>query len=165
MRNRNVKIALLSIGCLTMGLAGGDAAAKKPEKQLVIVPPADAKFGPLDPRDPAHSPQVALLWGDQKNGPVAFLLKTKGPAPLHWHTSDYWAISVEGTTRHWLPGKEADAKDNPPNTFWFQPGGAASSAHFDNCVTASGCTMFVYMTKGQDFFPVMDKATGMPVMK
>ena len=89
-----------------------------------LVPAGTAKFTPADPKNPAGI-QMSVVAGDPKTGPVTFFLKLgKGAAPIHWHTSDYSAVVVEGQTKHWLPGKEADAKAGGPGTAWFQPGGA-----------------------------------------
>jgi hypothetical protein len=157
MHRKSRTLFFIVLGCLSLGFATGTFAGGKTKKDFVVVPAGEAKFGPLNPKDPAHSPQVAFLQGDPKTGPVAFLLKTQGPAPLHWHTSDYWAVTLEGVTQHWPQGKDAEAKDNPPGTFWYQPGGDASTAHADVCLTGTGCTLFIVMDKGQDFFPVPGK--------
>ena len=150
------KISVLVVAAFAVGIAGGVTAAKTAKPEYVLVPSGSAKFAPVDPKNPGGI-QMAVLSGDPKTGPVAFFLKLpKGPAPLHWHTSDYYAFTVEGTTRHWLPGKEAEAKPNPAGTFWFQPGGP-TGAHGDECVSDS-CTIFVQMSQKFDFTPVPEKA-------
>lgn len=143
------KTSVAVVAAFTTGIAGGFAVAKTAKPEYVLVPAGSAKFAPVDPKNPA-SPQMAVLSGDPKTGPVAFLLKLqKGPSPLHYHTSDYYAFTIEGTTKHWLPGKDAEAKANPANTFWFQPGGAAGS-HGDECVSDT-CIAFIYMPGKFDF--------------
>lgn len=134
-----------------LGAIGGVTIAKTAKPEYVLVPNGTAKFAALDPKNPGGI-QQAVLSGDPKTGPVAFLLKLpKGPAPLHWHSSDYYAFTVEGKTKHWLPGKEADAQENSPGTFWFQPGGP-SGPHGDECLSDS-CTVFIYMPGKFDFTP------------
>jgi hypothetical protein len=144
-----VKWIAVIVGCLAAGFASGAIAASK-SKTLTLVPAGEAKFMPANPADPEHSPQVAFVSGNPATGPVAFLLKSRGTTPLHYHTSDYWAVTLEGTTKHWLQGREAEAKENPPGTFWYQPGGKAN-AHSDQCITESGCTYFIVMDKKNDF--------------
>ena len=133
-----------------VGLAHGKTAphAKPP---YLMVSAGAASFAPLDPKSPNGLHQ-AILSGDPKVGPVAFLMKfPKGRLPMHYHSSDYYAWIVDGKMKHWLPGKEAEAKENPPGTFWFQPGGA-NGIHDDECVSDS-CTLYVYMDGNFDAIP------------
>jgi hypothetical protein len=146
------KVSITVIAAFALGIVGGVTVAKTAKPEYVLVPAGSAKFAPLDPKNPGGI-QMAVLSGDPKAGPTAFLLKLpKGPAPLHWHSSDYYAWSVEGNTRHWLPGKDAEAKPNPPGTFWFQPGGSAAAAHGDECLSDS-CTLLIQMPGKFDFTP------------
>ena len=55
--------------------------------------------------------------------------------PVHWHTSNYWAVVVEGQSKHWLPG------------------GSDKQAHGDSCETDSS-TIFIVMDKKLDLTPV-----------
>ena len=138
------------VAALSLAIGGVSSAGPKPE--YALVPPSAAKLVPLNPKNPQGG-QMAVLSGDPKTGPVALMLKLpKGTSPVHWHTSAYYAVTVEGTTRHWLAGKEAEARDNPPGTFWYQPGGDASTTHGDACVSES-CTLFVYMAGKFDVQP------------
>jgi len=140
---RIASLLVASAFTLTVGTASADP------KDYTITPAGTAKFGPVDPAQPKGA-QAAIIQGDPKTGPVAFLLKLpKGKVPVHWHTSDYWAVLVEGKTKHWLPGKDADAKANGPGTAWYQPGGSDKDAHGDSCETDS-CTIFIYMNKKLD---------------
>jgi hypothetical protein len=144
------KISVTVIAALVLGVAGGVTIAKTAKPEYVLVPPGATKFAPVDPKNPGGI-QMAVLSGDPRTGPTAFLLKLpKGPAPLHWHSSDYYAWTVEGNTRHWLPGKDAEAKPNPPGTFWLQPGGSAAGAHGDECLSDS-CTIYIQMPGKFDF--------------
>jgi hypothetical protein len=153
MQRSQWKWVVAMAGCLMIGFGGG-AMASRAKKDLVLVRPDQAKWVASFPQDPQHSPQLSFVYGDPATGPVAFLLKYKGAAPPHWHTSDYWSVTLEGKTRHFLQGKESSATDNPPGTFWFQPGGDPSTAHNDVCLTESGCTMFIFMDKKNDVIPV-----------
>jgi quercetin dioxygenase-like cupin family protein len=110
------------------------------KKQMVVTPFQDAKFVPLDPKQP-DGPQFAVLWGDPAKGPSAMMLKLKKTeGRLHIHTSDYHLTLLQGTMKHWAEGeKEADAKPLGPGSYWFQPG---NQAHGDSCLTDE-CLMFV----------------------
>jgi|GEM_PF-2089149 len=122
----------------------------------VMIPAGAANFVPLDPKDP-QGLHRAVLSGDPKVGPVAFIMKfPKGRLPMHYHSSDYYGWVVEGKMKHWVAGKEAEAKESPPGTFWFQPGGPAA-AHDDECMSDS-CQLYVYMTGKFDAIPVAASA-------
>jgi len=150
------KTSVTVIAAFVLGALGGVTVAKGTKPDYVLVPAGTSKFAPLDPKSPGGI-QMAVLSGDPKAGPVAFELKLpKGPSPIHWHSSDYYAWIVEGKTKHWLPGKEADAKENGPGTFWFQPGGA-TNPHGDECLTDS-CTLYIMMPGKFDFTVVDAKA-------
>ena len=151
------KTSVTVVAAFALGALGGVTVAKTAKPEYNLIPSGGAKFSPLDPKQPDGF-KMAVLSGDPKTGPVAFLLKLpKGPAPIHFHSSDYYAWTVEGNTKHWLPGKEAEAKSNPAGTFWFQPGGA-TGPHGDECLSDGGCTAFVVMPGKFDFTPVPDKA-------
>jgi hypothetical protein len=146
------KVSGIAVAAFGLGIAGGFTYAKQGKLEYTMTPAGTAKFAPVDPKQPAGI-QMAVLSGDPKTGPVAFLLKLpKGPAPMHWHSSDYYAWTVEGQSKHWLPGKEADAKPNGPGAFWAQPGGSAATTHGDECLSDS-CTVYIYMPGKFDFTP------------
>jgi hypothetical protein len=146
------KLRTVIVSALALLAAGGLAHGRAARHPYVIVPAGAADFAPLDPKKPNWL-QQAVLSGDPKVGPVAFIMKfPRGRLPLHYHSSDYYALIVEGKMKHWLPGKEADAQENPPGTFWFQPGGPGN-AHDDECVSET-CQLYVYMTGKFDAIPV-----------
>jgi quercetin dioxygenase-like cupin family protein len=138
-------------------LALGRLAQSRPARHpYVMVPAGAANFVLLDPKKP-QGLQQAVLSGDPKVGPVAFVMKfPRGRLPMHYHSSDYYGWVVEGKMKHWLPGHEGEAKENPPGTFWFQPGGP-DAVHDDECVSDS-CQLYVYMTGKFDAFPVTESA-------
>jgi hypothetical protein len=150
---RNVrKLPALVVSTLAV-LAAGTVAYSRPARHpYAMVPAGTASFAPLDAKNP-QGLQQAVLSGDPKVGPVAFIMKLpKGRLPVHYHSSDYYGWIVEGKMKHWLPGQEAAAKENAPGTFWFQPGGA-DGVHDDECVSDS-CQLYVYMTGKFDAIPV-----------
>jgi hypothetical protein len=134
-------------------LATGSLAYSRSGKPLyAMVPAGTANFVPLDAKNPKGL-QQAVLSGDPKTGPVAFIMKfPKGRLPMHFHSSDYYAWVVEGQMKHWLAGAEDQAKVDLPGTFWVQPGGA-DSVHDDECLSDS-CQLYVYMTGKFDAIPV-----------
>jgi hypothetical protein len=145
------KTSIAMAAACAVGVVGGATYAKATRPEYVMVAAGASKFSPLDPANPAGV-QLAVLAGDIKTGPVAIELKLpKGGPPVHWHTSDYYAMTLEGNTKHWLPGKEGEARSNPPGTFWFQPGGA-TGAHGDECLSDS-CRVFVFFPGKFDFTP------------
>jgi metallo-beta-lactamase class B len=121
-----------------VGLAA--AAQAQNANPMVIVPPAEARYVPIDPTRPDGA-AVAVLRGNPDTGPSAMLLKVKkGPGRLHVHTSDYHLVVVAGMVKHWDANtREADAPALPPGTFWFQPG---NEPHADSCLSDE-CVMYV----------------------
>jgi quercetin dioxygenase-like cupin family protein len=144
MQPRHKYLLTVVTSILTLGaFSGGVAQSRAAKPSYVMVSAGAATFVPLDPKKPQGLHQ-AVLSGDPKVGPVAFLMKfPRGRLPMHYHSSDYYAWIVEGTMKHWLPGHEAEAKENVAGTFWFQPGGA-DGVHDDECLSDS-CTLYVSM--------------------
>lgn len=123
-------------------LVGTAAFAKEPAKQMVRTPPSDLKWQPIMPNNP-DAPQIALVHGDMKKGPVSFFIKiNKGvKGPVHSHTADYQAVVIQGNPVHWADGEE-DPKPLPPGSFFFQPG---KQMHGDGCTGDTDCISFVSM--------------------
>jgi hypothetical protein len=136
------KLSTLSISALCLGIGAASVYAKGAKPDMTIVPAGTAKFAPADPKQPKGI-QIAVLEGDPASGPVELYLKfPKGPVPLHWHSSDYSAIVVEGSWKHYLAGKDGDAKPLPVGSAWFQPGGSVKTVHGDECL-ADSCTLLI----------------------
>ncbi len=151
---KNWKLAAAAIGGLVLGGLGGVVIAGPGSTPYSITAPDAMKWAPIDPSQPKGA-QISIISGDPKTGPVAFELKLpKGAVPLHYHTSDYYAVVVSGSSKHYLPGDSADKqKSNPVGTAWFQPGGSDKTAHNDECTTDS-CTLFIMMPGKLDLIPV-----------
>ena len=141
-----------SIVAITCGLGGTIIAGVlvHSTKQMIVVPFDAAKFTPLDAAHPS-SAQLAVLSGDPLKGPSAMLVKfKKGVSSLHYHSSDYHLVLLQGTMKHWAEGKrEEDAKALEPGSYWFQPG---NLPHADACLTDE-CLTFVYWLDKRDFKP------------
>lgn len=144
--------------CVLFVISGGkfdfvaDPKAKAPKAgTYTLTARKDAKWAPMDPTKP-DGMKMALVHGDPKTGPVAFLIDIPpgGNSGLHSHTSDYHAVVLDGTPGHWLPHEKADGPTVGAGTYWFQPGGYD---HGDRCDGDAPCHAFVFMDKAMDFKP------------
>lgn len=131
-----------------------DAKPGKPG-QYFLAARKDFKFAPMDPTKP-DGPKLALVSGDPKTGPVAFVIELPPGANsgLHSHTSEYHALVLEGAPAHWLPHETDEGKPVTPGTYWFQPGGYD---HGDRCTGTVPCRAFVMMPKALDMKPAAAK--------
>ena len=151
----NLKIVLL-VASLASTVPLSAHADRKMAAKPVIKPAADLKWTPLVPELGDKGPQLSVVFGDLKKGPVGLLLKQPAgarPGP-HTHTSDYWAVVVTGQLQDFEPGMGASAKKLPTGSWWMQPGKAA---HDNHCFEGSECILFAYFPKGFDFAPVQVK--------
>src|SRR5579859_3297697 len=125
-----------------------------------LVAPSALQYQPLMPGQPG--PDVAWVHGDAKSGGAFFLRVPAGGKPgLHTHTSDYQAVVISGTPKHWLARADAKAKPLPAGSYWFQPGG---QPHGDECAGKDPCVLFVVFSGAFDFTPT-PKAKAGPVGK
>jgi hypothetical protein len=131
LKQRYGKLLVVGTVCALIGFASGAFAVAR--KQMVVTPFQDARFVPIDPARP-DGPQLAVLWGEPATGPSAMLLKLKkGEGRLHYHSSDYHLVLLQGTMKHWAEGEQVgDVKTLGPGSYWFQPG---DQAHGDDCLT------------------------------
>jgi hypothetical protein len=66
---------------------------------------------------------------------------------LHYHTSDYHLVLIQGTMKHWGGGtREPDAKPLGPGSYWFQPG---KQPHGDSCLSDE-CLMYLHWAGKRD---------------
>ena len=137
---------------VSLGFVGG--ARAKEAKEIVVTPPADVKFMPLDPNDKeGKGPQISVLSGDmkKKGTPLYFLLKIPAgfkPGP-HSHSSDDYAVVVQGSVHNFAAGGD-EGKAVDVGGSWFQPG---KVAHDNHCASTTPCILAVYTPKGFDFLP------------
>jgi hypothetical protein len=152
----NIKLALLVAALASAISLRATAETPKKAARPVIRPAAEIAWTPLVPELGAKGPQISVVFGELKKGPVGLLIKQPAgarPGP-HTHTSDYWAVVVTGQLQDFEPGMAASAKKLPSGSWWMQPGKAA---HDNHCVPGSECVLFAYFPKGFDFAPVMQK--------
>jgi len=112
----------------------------------------DTKWQPLVPQLGAKGPQLSVVFGDLKAGPVGVLLKfpagfTPGP---HTHSSDYWGITIAGEMSDFDVGKLAAATHVGPGGHWME---SANHPHDNQCSAKSECVAFAYFPHGLDVKP------------
>lgn len=157
MNNVIAKKSLVVTGIL-FGLTGaafvaGVAVAKSAPKPPVLSPLSEAKWTPMM----KDGPSVAPIQGDATKG--AYMAYLKLPAglvsPPHAHSSDYWAVMVQGKMSHWAidGGSEAEAKQLGVGDLTFMPG---KTEHVSKCFPGTDC-ICVIMQKGKsDFIPAKE---------
>lgn len=127
-----------------------NAKAVKPGKYSLVAV-KDLKWNPMDPKQPT-GPKTAIVSGDPKTGPVAFIIELPPGAStgLHSHTSEFHGLVLEGALAHWLPHETNQGEPQAPGTYFFQPGGYD---HGDRCTGTVLCRTFIMMPKALDSKP------------
>lgn len=145
--------ALVLAASALAGPSGGAAAVKAPGG-AIVVPYENAKFVPIDPAQP-DLVQIAVLKGDPNTGPNSMLMKMKKyQGVLHYHSSDYELVVVEGRMRHWFEGQvEAETPVLGPGSYWYQP---KMQPHADSCLS-DACVMFIQWSGKRDALPATPK--------
>lgn len=152
LERRHRVLFIVGAACALACLAGGVLA--RPAKQMVLVPFKDIAFVPVDPARPGDA-SYAVLRGDPARGASSMLLRFgKGRGELHYHSSDYELVLLEGTMTHRTASEpEAAARPLGPGSYWFQPG---MQVHADSCLTDE-CLMFVSWAGKRDSRPAGPK--------
>ena len=134
-------VPLLTVSVGFVGAARADKAAK----EIAVTPAADVKFMPLDPNDKeGKGPQISVISGDmkKKGTPLLFLLKLPPgfkPGP-HTHTSDDYAVVVQGSMHNFAAGGEEGKAVDVGGT-WYQPGKVAHDNHCASTTEIDGLLM------------------------
>lgn len=131
--------------CLAMLLAAPATLAGDLEGHIAR-PLADLNFqtlgeGPLE---------IAVLSGDPRTGPSAFMLKfpPNFPGGMHVHTHGYHGVVISGASKHWVEGEsEADAPLQRPGDYWYQAGG---QLHQDSFPTDEPTIIYLQFEGPQD---------------
>jgi quercetin dioxygenase-like cupin family protein len=140
---------------LAFGAAGGFGASAGAQnaKQLAATPASQVRFRPLDPQNAGgKGPQMAVVFGDERKGPLGFLLKTQPgerPGP-HTHSSDFYGVVIQGIVHNFAAGGP-EGQGLGPGSIYFTPAGVP---HDNHCEESSSCLFFVYAPNGFDFIPV-----------
>ena len=131
---------------LTAALGGIAAAASS----QMIVKPAETLQYVVEYADQQSSPRIAIVRGDPAKTPISmFIRMKKSVLPMHSHSSDYQAVVVQGTMKHWAKGEsEAQAPRLGPGSWWYQP---AKQVHTDECLDE--CLIYVHNTGKLDTIP------------
>ena len=107
----------------------------------------DVEFRPLNP-PMSPGAAAARLYGDPTAGPHAVLFKMgRGATPLHYHSSTYELVVIQGIMKHWGRGeREQDAQPLGPGSYWHIDGG---KAHADSCLSDE-CIAFIHWDGKRD---------------
>lgn len=137
------------VACAMMAPAA-TALAETPAANIAL---ADAKWQALVPQLGDKGPQLTVVFGDIKKGPVGLVLKfpagfTPGP---HTHSSDYWGVVISGEMVDTDPGKLDTATRLTAGGRWSEP---ANRPHDNLCTPKSDCMAFVYFPHGLDVKPI-----------
>lgn len=127
-----------------------DAKAAAPAASFTMTALKDAKWMPMDPKNP-QGPQIAVLWGDPSKGAATmfFKLPAGGKSGVHAHSHDYTAVVLQGGHAH--GNTEADAnKPLAVGTAWVQAGKAM---HFDACIGKEDCVTLIHTAGAMDYLP------------
>lgn len=127
------------------------AKGAKPDARAVEKPLKSIKWIPFDEKNPKGA-AFAPLWGDMKAAENGMYFKIPaGSTPFwHIHKNDYHAVVLAGTVQNIESGKEAEAKDMPVGSYWYQPGG---NKHTTNCKAGAECIVYCYFTGAFDAVP------------
>jgi len=139
---------------LAVGGLSSVAAAKGKGKEAVIWPVADIKWEPYAPGVPL---QVGQLWGDRNKGKHGMFLKLPAgfESGVHSHTTDYYAVLVQGTWVHTVEGDTSPPKELAVGSYVMQPG---KQNHNDVCKSKTDCVIFIFQEAKGDFIPAKPAA-------
>ena len=150
-------LAVLGIAA-TCG-ASPTALAQNAKRDMTVTPVESLRFVPEIPGD-EDGPGIVIFSGDPDKGAVTALIRfRKGALPMHWHSSDYEAVVVQGRVKHWAQGEdEARSPILAPGSHWFQP---AIQVHTDACLEEQVLCMVFVRTYGKlDMTPVEGHGLG-----
>ncbi len=82
-------------------------------------------------------------------------------SPAHSHSSDYWAVLVQGKMTHWAAegGSEAEAKQLGVGDLTYMP---AKVNHISKCFPGADCVMAIYQKGKFDFIPAKEAKAAAP---
>jgi hypothetical protein len=151
-------ISTAAIGLGAVSFVAGIAVAAKAAPKIEITGFSDLTWTPMMKEGPL--PASAPIEGDETKGAHFSYLKLPAgfESPPHMHTSDYWAVLIQGQMTHWAAegGSEKDSKAIGVGGWVHMPG---KLAHISKCYPGADCVM-VSMQKGKnDFVPVTAKMT------
>jgi hypothetical protein len=156
MKKKTFALTATVLALTSASFVAGLAVAKGAAKMPVLSPLADAKWTPLMKEGPL--PAAAAIEGDPMKGGAHFAylkLPAGFTSPAHSHSSDYWAVLVQGKMTHWAAegGSEAEAKQLGVGDLTYMP---AKLDHISKCFPGADCVMAVYQKGKFDFIPAKE---------
>jgi hypothetical protein len=149
MTKKTLALTATVLALTSVSFVAGLAVAKGAAKMPVLSPLADAKWTPLM-KDPL--PAFASIEGDAMKGAhYAYLKLPAGfTSPAHSHSSDYWAVLVQGKMTHWAVqgGSEAESKQLGVGDLTYMP---AKTEHISKCFAGADCIMAIFQKGKFDF--------------
>lgn len=150
LNRKTLALTGIILGLTCASFAAGLAVAKGAAKAPVLSALADAKWTPLMKEGPL--PAFAPIEGDATKGAHFAYLKVPAGfiSPPHHHSTDYWAVLVQGKMTHWAVegGNEADAKPLGIGDLTFMP---AKTAHISKCFPGTECILAMVQKGKFDF--------------
>ena len=152
MNKKRLIVTGVALGLIGGSFAAGLAVAKGAAKALMLSPLSEAKWTPLMKEGPL--PASAPIQGDGAKGEHFAYLKLPGGfvSPPHSHSTDYWAVLVQGRMTHWpaTGGSEVDAKQLVVGDLTYMP---AKLEHVSKCFPGSECILAMFQKGKFDFIP------------
>jgi quercetin dioxygenase-like cupin family protein len=152
MMSKNLLKVLTVAGLTSASFVAGIAVARGPAKAPELMNLSEAKWTPLMKEGPL--PAMAPIQGDLTKGAGMGYLKLPAgfESPPHSHSSDYWAVLVQGKMTHWAAdgGSEKDAKPLAVGDLTHMP---AKTVHVSKCYAGAECIMVVMLKEKFDFIP------------
>jgi mannose-6-phosphate isomerase-like protein (cupin superfamily) len=158
MNKKTLALTGIILGLSSASFVAGLAVAKGEAKVPVLSSLSAATWTPLMKEGPL--PAMAPIQGDAMKGAHFAYLKLPAGfvSPAHSHSSDYWAVLVQGRMTHWASngGSEADAKPLSVGDLTFMP---AKVDHVSKCFPGVECIMAVFQKGKFDFIPAKELKT------
>jgi hypothetical protein len=150
MKKKTLTLTALLVGLTSASFVAGLAVAKGAAKMPVLSALSEATWTPLMKEGPL--PAFAPIEGDATKGAhFAYLKLPAGfTSPPHSHSTDYWAVLVQGKMTHWasVGGSEAEAKPLGVGDLTFMP---AKLDHVSKCFPGSECILAMFQKGKFDF--------------
>ena len=155
MKKKTLALTTLILGLTSVAFVAGLAVAGGGPKQLTLSALSDAKWTPLMKEGPL--PAFAPIEGDATKGAHFAYLKLPAGfvSPAHSHSTDYWAVLVQGKMTHWAAtgGTEADAKPLAIGDLTYMP---AKLEHVSKCFPGAECILAMFQKGKFDFLPAKE---------
>lgn len=131
--------AFVAVGAHTFALADGAQTTRTP-------------VGELAWKTLPNGRKVSPVSGDMTTGAhITFIRFAPGmKAAPHTHSHDYVGIVVNGTARHYEPGKPETETVLPTGSHWAIPGNVV---HISECLPGSECIFAIYQQAAFDLKP------------